>query len=72
VRHRNRGCDAYSKAVGRDPWRLDSPTRISGTTGIFAVVSLDVGMPGMNGLEVARRIRSRSELVNVLIVAVTG
>jgi len=36
------------------------------------VVFLDVGMPGMNGLEVARRIRERNRQPPPRIVAVTG
>jgi PAS domain S-box-containing protein len=36
------------------------------------VVLLDIGMPGMDGLEVARRLRKRNRLPRPLIVAVTG
>ena len=36
------------------------------------VVLLDIGMPGMNGYEVARRLRSIPVLEDVLIAAVTG
>jgi len=36
------------------------------------VVILDIGMPGMDGHEVARRIRARSEYDDVLLVALTG
>jgi CheY-like chemotaxis protein len=36
------------------------------------VVVLDIGMPGMDGYEVARRLRSQPAFANVLIVAVTG
>lgn len=36
------------------------------------VVFLDIGMPGMNGLEVASRIRRSGRYKDVLIVAVTG
>jgi CheY-like chemotaxis protein len=36
------------------------------------VVLLDIGMPGMNGLEIARRIRERARSPRPLIVAVTG
>src|SRR5262249_34098304 len=35
------------------------------------VVLLDIGMPGMNGYEVARRLRERADFAGVL-VAVTG
>lgn len=36
------------------------------------IVLLDIGMPGMNGLEVARRIRQRKRNPRPMIVAVTG
>ena len=36
------------------------------------IVLLDIGMPGMNGLEVARRLRARDRSPRPLIVAVTG
>ena len=36
------------------------------------IVLLDIGMPGMNGLEVARRLRERNRRPRPLIVATTG
>ena len=36
------------------------------------VVLLDIGMPGMDGYEVARRVRQRPELRDVKLVALTG
>ena len=36
------------------------------------VVFLDLGMPGLDGFEVARKIREREDLSNVALVAVTG
>jgi PAS domain S-box-containing protein len=35
-------------------------------------VILDIGMPGMNGLEVARRIRARPEYRRIALIAMTG
>ncbi|HJX26978.1 MAG TPA: ATP-binding protein [Thermoanaerobaculia bacterium] len=37
-----------------------------------SLVLLDIGMPGMDGCEVAHRVRSRSDLSGVTLVAVTG
>src|SRR5205823_3879555 len=36
------------------------------------IVLLDIGMPGLNGLEVARRLRERNRSPRPLIVAITG
>ena len=36
------------------------------------VVLLDLGLPGLGGLEVARLIRERSELAGVRLIALTG
>jgi CheY-like chemotaxis protein len=36
------------------------------------LVFLDIGMPGMDGYEVARRIRAKDELNDVVLVALTG
>ena len=36
------------------------------------IILLDIGMPGMNGFEVARRLRELGRLPQVRIVAVTG
>jgi CheY-like chemotaxis protein len=37
-----------------------------------SVILLDLGMPGMNGLEIARRVREDPEARGVTLVAVTG
>jgi CheY-like chemotaxis protein len=37
-----------------------------------AVVLLDLGMPGMNGLEVARRVREDPDHKDMTLVALTG
>src|SRR5262249_52858460 len=36
------------------------------------VVVLDLGMPGMNGYEVARRVRERPDCKDIALVALTG
>ena len=36
------------------------------------VVLLDIGLPGMNGYEVAKWIRSRPRLSEVVLIALTG
>ena len=38
----------------------------------FNVIFLDIAMPGMNGLEVARELRTHPELNSVTLVALTG
>ena len=36
------------------------------------VVLLDIGLPGMDGLEVARHLRSMPEMANAFLVAMSG
>jgi CheY-like chemotaxis protein len=40
--------------------------------GCFDVVFMDIGLPGMNGYEVAQALRARPELAELPLVAVTG
>ncbi len=37
-----------------------------------AVVLLDIGLPGMNGFEVAQQIRQQPTLKNTVLIAMTG
>ena len=43
-----------------------------GATECYDVAILDLGLPGMDGHEVARRLRGRPESERALIVALTG
>jgi CheY-like chemotaxis protein len=36
------------------------------------VILLDIGMPGMNGYEVAKQLRAQHEFADTLLVAITG
>lgn len=36
------------------------------------IVLLDIGLPGLNGYEVAKRIRQQPDFKNVVLVALTG
>ena len=36
------------------------------------LILLDIGLPGMNGFEVAKKVREELELGNVVLVAMTG
>jgi len=62
-----------------DPNQLDVRTADDGLSALEAVldyrpdvVLLDIGLPGIDGLEVARRIRQQPALRHVLLVAMTG
>jgi PAS domain S-box-containing protein len=51
----------------------DGPSALEAMTAFApAVVLLDLGMPGMDGLEVARRMRADPRMRNVTLVALTG
>ncbi len=51
----------------------DGPTALA-TLGSYhpTVILLDIGMPGMDGYEVARRIRDRAENRDITLIALTG
>ena len=52
---------------------LDGPSAIAAAVASRPdVVLLDLGMPGMGGIEVARELRRRPELAGVRLVALTG
>jgi PAS domain S-box-containing protein len=70
---------AESLAMLLDTFGADVRTASSGPAGLDALaefapelVFLDLGMPGMDGYETARRIRERPEGRGVLLVALTG
>jgi signal transduction histidine kinase len=59
------GAEAEVVHNGEDALHALSP-------GSHDLVLLDIGMPGMDGYEVARRIRSRPDLEGLLLVALSG
>ncbi len=51
----------------------DGPTALEAADAFRPnVVLLDIGLPGLNGYEVAKRLRQQSILPNVILVALTG
>ena len=42
------------------------------SVGAYAVVLLDIGLPGLDGFEIAERIRAQPRHRNVRLVAITG
>ena len=70
---------AESLAALLQLWGYEAQTANEGTAGIVVaetfrpdVVLVDLGLPGISGYEVARRLRAHPELKNVWIVAQTG
>ena len=52
---------------------LDGPSALTAAEEFEPEVALiDIGLPGINGFEVARRIRTHSRLRNILLIAQTG
>jgi PAS domain S-box-containing protein len=62
------------KAIGHDAEsRYDGPSALEAVISMRPdVVFLDVGMPKMDGYEVARRLRQQPGLANLVLVALTG
>jgi two-component system CheB/CheR fusion protein len=50
----------------------DGPSALAAAEQHFDVILLDIGMPGMSGYEVARRLRERPEGRCTMLVALTG
>ena len=62
------------RATGHDVRTAhDGPTALEAALDYQSgVVVLDIGLPGLNGYEVAKRIRQNPVLKNVVLVALTG
>ncbi len=62
------------KATGHDvQLAYDGPTALQATLDYRPhVVILDIGLPGLDGYEVAKRIREQPTLKNIVLVAMTG
>jgi CheY-like chemotaxis protein len=51
----------------------DGPSALEAALGFRPnLIVLDIGLPGMNGFEVAKKIRNEPELAEVVLVAMTG
>lgn len=50
----------------------DGPTALTAIDDGFDIIFMDIGLPGMDGFEVARRLRERPELADLPLAAVTG
>ena len=68
------GFSMLLKASGHDVRPAhDGPTAVQAAIDYLPdVVLLDIGLPGLNGYEVAKRIRQQPVLKNVVLVALTG
>jgi PAS domain S-box-containing protein len=64
----------FLKLAGHDVWTMhDGPTALQAAQEFHPdVVLLDIGLPGMNGYEVARRMRQMPAFEKALLVAITG
>jgi CheY-like chemotaxis protein len=62
------------KLLGADvQLTFDGPSALAAIDGYHHdVVLMDIGLPGMDGYEVARRIRQRPELDDLPLIAITG
>jgi signal transduction histidine kinase/ActR/RegA family two-component response regulator len=62
------------KLLGADVrMTFDGPSALAAIDGYRPdVVLMDIGLPGMDGYEVARRIRQRPEFANLTLIAITG
>ena len=70
---------AHSLAMLLAAWGHQVRIAYTGPTALEAaldyrpnVVLLDIGLPGMDGYQVAKRLRQRPEFKNVMICALTG
>jgi PAS domain S-box-containing protein len=61
-------------AIGHDADTLTDPTEVTDYIEVHRpdTVFLDIAMPGMNGYDVARSVRGRPHLADVVLVALTG
>jgi CheY-like chemotaxis protein/two-component sensor histidine kinase len=70
--------DSLGRLLAR-PWRHEARVACDGPSALSLarsfhpqIVLLDIGLPGMDGCEVARRLRANPEAAEALLVAVTG
>ena len=68
---------SVAEAIRARGWHVDvshrgEPVAKSVLQDDYDALVLDIGLPGIDGYEVARRLRARPETAGALIVAVTG